>query len=208
MSTRPAQTQQCTGLGLARFQRHAAPTELPSEAYDFPVVRAFIQKQGYPLAYGCHRNGMRLKIVGKRLFHVRKMFPEGGFFVPDAVQNVGDVFGIGHGAIKVGGEEPDTCGQADGSDALETFEVPSGIVPAQFDFEREQAVACYPVDEGRGVAIVYVIGTGIFGSEGVESAHEVPGEQPCFGSRPEKVRGVKALKADVGRVCGGSEEVG
>ena len=35
------------GLGFAGFERNTGPAELPPQAYDAPVVRAFVHEEGF-----------------------------------------------------------------------------------------------------------------------------------------------------------------
>ncbi len=43
----PAEGEQGAGLGFAGFERDAGPAELSSQAYDAPVVRAFVHEEGF-----------------------------------------------------------------------------------------------------------------------------------------------------------------
>ena len=60
MGLGPGGREQSPGLGFAGLEGHSGPSQFPAEAYQAPVMGAFIEEQGLAPAHFVHRNRVRL----------------------------------------------------------------------------------------------------------------------------------------------------
>ncbi len=203
---RPTEGEQGTGLGFAGFECDAGPAELPPQAYDAPVVRAFVHEEGFARGDAVDVEGIFREFIGKGLFDIEDHLIDARVVGEEAVQDVVDVIDLLDGAVEVCTQPHGVVFDADLSDADDAVVIPSGFLSGEFDFEAGDAVALYPVGEDYGIAVVGFIACAFGVVEEVVAAYGVPCGQAVWSRADEIVFGISTGEVVVD-VVGGVEVV-
>src|SRR5437763_266299 len=101
----------------------------------------FIQQQRLAGGDAANIERVLFELVGERLLDVQNHAKNPRVIVPQAIQDVVDVRGVSHRAIKVGREPIDAVLDGNSTYLNHTIEIPGRVGPAQFDFEAGESVA-------------------------------------------------------------------
>ena len=111
------------------------------------------------------------------MFDVAETLPKFRQFGFHAVEDAIHIGRVHDGAIEVSGEELDAERQADFGDTLQTLEIPGGVVAAQLDLQRLQAVGLDPFVQRGRISVGDLVRAGFGEREVIEAADEMPSEE-------------------------------